>query len=150
MCVHTKTLLGKVIPQSGRRYLQNTYPPQVWYYLFIFHSTICILGGEGGGKSLDQTIDKDKSQMATKHTKSCSTMLVTGETQINITVRNHNTLTRIFKVRNWTTHVGKVVEQMSTHILLMGMQSGRTPLKKYFVVLNKAKCTPMWRKQNGS
>lgn len=57
-------------------------------------------GGDGGGKSLEQTTDKEKSQIATKHTKRCSTMLVIGETQINITVRNHNTLTRIFKVRN--------------------------------------------------
>lgn len=40
--------------------------------------------------------------------------------------------------------VSKVAEQMNIHIPLTGMQTGKTPLKKYFVVFNKATYTPTY------
>jgi len=88
------------------------------YSLLIVLSIFC--GEKVEAKaSIQQAIDKENCQMATEHTKRCSTVLVMAVTQIYIMMRNHNTLTIIFKVKNWIIYVGKVVEQMNTHKLLM-------------------------------
>lgn len=60
MCVHPQALLEKVIPQNGRRYFANTstHRCDTIYSLLIVLSVF--LQGEGGGKSLEQEIDKEK------------------------------------------------------------------------------------------
>lgn len=52
---HLKTLLRKGNPHSGRRYLQNTYPPQAQYYLSIFDCIVWLLEGGNEDKNLEKS-----------------------------------------------------------------------------------------------
>jgi hypothetical protein len=99
------------------------------------------------GAELNKVFSSEKSWMAEKHLKKCSTSIVIGEMQIKTTLRFHLKPVKIAKIKNSqvTTDAGENVEKEEHSFIVGGIVSKwlRSKTLRWQQMLER-----MWRKRN--
>ena len=103
------------------------------------------------GTDLNTELSTDKSQMAERHLRECSTSLVIRQMQIKTTLRFHLTPVRMAKIKNTVDNLfwlERMWGKGNTSALLVGMQAGTTPLDVSVVISQKIRKQPSSKPSN--